>query len=301
MRYVLASPTGRAAKRLSEATDAEAKTIHRLLEYSGMGGGQQFKRNRDNPLPCDVLVVDEASMLDVLLCNSLLKAIPPAAHVLFVGDTDQLPSVGPGNVLRDLINSWAVTTVQLDRVFRQAEGSGIIDNAHRINGGEMPLPAGDDPPGDGQGTPLVDHANHQGHTAAPNGTPIDDQHQGDVGQALDQRLGERQEVEIGRHAGIGQPAAEAFNPALPLSAIGQFASNRWQAGLAAADDPIDQGRQRDKVAHLASRQRVRIELHESIAYGTIPSKAIAHEVTPLDSCPNQELTTSDSLSVQSVR
>jgi len=139
MRYVLASPTGRAAKRLSEATDAEAKTIHRLLEYSGMGGGQQFKRNRDNPLPCDVLVVDEASMLDVLLCNSLLKAVPPAAHVLFVGDTDQLPSVGPGNVLRDLIDSWAVTTVQLDRVFRQAEGSGIIDNAHRINGGEAPV------------------------------------------------------------------------------------------------------------------------------------------------------------------
>ncbi len=139
MRYVLASPTGRAAKRLSEATGAEAKTIHRLLEYSGMGGGQQFKRNRDNPLPCDVLVVDEASMLDVLLCNSLLKAVPPAAHVLFVGDTDQLPSVGPGNVLRDLIDSWAVTTAQLDRVFRQAEGSGIIDNAHRINNGEAPV------------------------------------------------------------------------------------------------------------------------------------------------------------------
>jgi exodeoxyribonuclease V alpha subunit len=139
MRYVLASPTGRAAKRLSEATGAEAKTIHRLLEYSGMGGTQQFKRNRDNPLPCDVLVVDEASMLDILLCNSLLKAVPPAAHVLFVGDTDQLPSVGPGNVLRDLIDSWAVTTVQLDRVFRQAEGSGIIDNAHRINGGEAPV------------------------------------------------------------------------------------------------------------------------------------------------------------------
>jgi exodeoxyribonuclease V alpha subunit len=139
MRYVLASPTGRAAKRLSEATGAEAKTIHRLLEFSGMGEAHQFKRNRDNPLPCDVLVVDEASMLDVLLCNSLLKAVPPAAHVLFVGDIDQLPSVGPGNVLRDLIESWAVTTVQLDRVFRQAEGSGIIDNAHRINHGEPPI------------------------------------------------------------------------------------------------------------------------------------------------------------------
>ncbi|HEX6290660.1 MAG TPA: ATP-dependent RecD-like DNA helicase [Herpetosiphonaceae bacterium] len=138
-RYVLASPTGRAAKRLSEATGAEAKTIHRLLEYSPIGGGgQQFKRDRDNPLPCDMLVVDEASMLDVLLCNSLLKAVPPSAHVLFVGDVDQLPSVGPGNVLHDLIESWAVTTVQLDRVFRQAEGSGIITNAHRINHGEQP-------------------------------------------------------------------------------------------------------------------------------------------------------------------
>jgi len=137
-RYVLASPTGRAAKRLSEATGAEAKTIHRLLEYSAIGG-PHFRRDRDNPLPCDMLVVDEASMLDLLLCNNLLKAVPPSAHVLFVGDVDQLPSVGPGNVLHDLITSWAVTTVHLDRVFRQAEGSGIITNAHRINKGEQPL------------------------------------------------------------------------------------------------------------------------------------------------------------------
>ncbi len=136
-RYVLASPTGRAAKRLSEATGAEARTIHRLLEYSPLGESQ-FKRNRDNPLPCDMLIVDEASMLDVVLCNSLLKAVPPTAHVLFVGDVDQLPSVGPGNVLHDLIESWAVTPVHLDRVFRQAEGSGIIANAHRINHGEQP-------------------------------------------------------------------------------------------------------------------------------------------------------------------
>jgi exodeoxyribonuclease V alpha subunit len=136
-RYVLASPTGRAAKRLSEATGMEARTIHRLLEYSPIEGGQ-FKRNRDNPLPCDMLVVDEASMLDVVLCNSLLKAVPPQAHVLFVGDVDQLPSVGPGNVLHDLLTSWSVTPVHLDRVFRQAEGSGIIANAHRINHGEAP-------------------------------------------------------------------------------------------------------------------------------------------------------------------
>ena len=136
-RYVLASPTGRAAKRLSEATGAEAKTIHRLLEYSPVGD-VRFKRNRDNPLDADMVVVDEASMLDIFLCNDLLKAVPPNAHVLFVGDVDQLPSVGPGNVLRDLIESWAVPAVQLDVIFRQAEGSGIISNAHCINAGELP-------------------------------------------------------------------------------------------------------------------------------------------------------------------
>jgi exodeoxyribonuclease V alpha subunit len=140
-RYVLASPTGRAAKRLSEATGVEAKTIHRLLEYSPVGGAQ-FKRNEENPLEADVVVVDEASMLDVFLCNSLLKAVPRSAHMLFVGDADQLPSVGPGNVLHDLIESAAVHTVHLDLIFRQAEGSGIIANAHRINAGEMPRTEG---------------------------------------------------------------------------------------------------------------------------------------------------------------
>ncbi|HZB95357.1 MAG TPA: ATP-dependent RecD-like DNA helicase [Herpetosiphonaceae bacterium] len=136
-RYVLASPTGRAAKRLGEATGAEAKTIHRLLEYSPVGGAH-FKRNEDNPLDVDMIVVDEASMLDIFLCNNLLKAVPRSAHVLFVGDADQLPSVGPGNLLHDLIDSAAVHTVHLDLIFRQAEGSGIISNAHRINAGEMP-------------------------------------------------------------------------------------------------------------------------------------------------------------------
>lgn len=139
-RYVLASPTGRAAKRLSEATGAEAKTIHRLLEYAPGGGsfGRSFKRNRDYPLDVDMVVIDEASMLDIFLCNDLLKAVPRDAHVLFVGDADQLPSVGPGNVLHDLINFPAVYAVHLDIIFRQAEGSGIIANAHRINSGEMP-------------------------------------------------------------------------------------------------------------------------------------------------------------------
>jgi exodeoxyribonuclease V alpha subunit len=139
--FVLASPTGRAAKRLSEATGAEAKTIHRLLEFSPVGGAH-FKRNEDNPLQADIVVIDEASMLDVFLCNNLLKAVPRNAHVLFVGDADQLPSVGPGNVLHDLLRSAAIHAVHLDLIFRQAEGSGIITNAHRINHGELPRMAG---------------------------------------------------------------------------------------------------------------------------------------------------------------
>ncbi|MFO7168299.1 MAG: ATP-dependent RecD-like DNA helicase [Chloroflexota bacterium] len=136
--FVLASPTGRAAKRLSEATGAEAKTIHRLLEFSPVGG-PHFKRNAENPLPASMVVVDEVSMLDVLLANHLLKAVPPEAHLLLVGDADQLPSVGAGRVLRDLLESGAVPSVHLDVIFRQAEGSGIVTNAHRINRGELPL------------------------------------------------------------------------------------------------------------------------------------------------------------------
>ena len=135
--YVLASPTGRAAKRLSEATGREAKTIHRLLEFSpGGAGGFTFQRNEDNPLDVDMVIVDEASMLDLLLTNHLLKAIPPGAHLLLVGDVDQLPPVGAGNVLRDVIDSGAAAVVRLDVIFRQAAGSYIIENAHRINQGQ---------------------------------------------------------------------------------------------------------------------------------------------------------------------
>lgn len=137
-RALLASPTGRAAKRLAETTGAAAKTIHRLLEYSPQGGSH-FKRNADRPLECDLLVIDEVSMLDILLANHLLKAAPSHAHVLLVGDADQLPSVGPGRVLRDLLESLAIPSVHLDAIFRQAAGSGIIANAHRINSGELPV------------------------------------------------------------------------------------------------------------------------------------------------------------------
>ncbi len=137
-RYALAAPTGRAAKRLAEATGREARTIHRLLEFKPRQGFQ-FQRNEDNPLEVDMLIVDEASMLDLLLANHLLKAVHPASHLLLVGDVDQLPSVGAGNVLRDVMDSGVAPVVCLTEIFRQAEGSLIVENAHRINRGEMPL------------------------------------------------------------------------------------------------------------------------------------------------------------------
>lgn len=134
----LAAPTGRAAKRLAEASGLEARTLHRLLEFAP-GEGQRFKRGEDNPLPADLIVVDEVSMVDLLLMNHLAKAVDLGSHLVLVGDVDQLPAVGAGNVLRDLIASGAVPTVALDQIFRQGAKSHIIVNAHRINQGQMPL------------------------------------------------------------------------------------------------------------------------------------------------------------------
>ncbi len=136
VKLLLCAPTGRAAKRMSEATGMEAKTIHRLLEFDPKAFG--FKRNDENPLDCDLLVVDESSMVDVLLMQSLLKAVPSGAALLIVGDIDQLPSVGPGQVLADIIGSDAVPVVRLTEVFRQAARSKIITTAHAINAGRMP-------------------------------------------------------------------------------------------------------------------------------------------------------------------
>lgn len=133
---VLASPTGRAAQRLTEVTGHEAKTIHRLLEFDPKT--MKFQRDSDNPIPADVVVIDEASMLDLFLANSLIKAIDTNAQLLLVGDTDQLPSVGPGNVLLDLITSKRIPVIKLTEVFRQAQASHIIHNAHRINQGQFP-------------------------------------------------------------------------------------------------------------------------------------------------------------------
>lgn len=136
--YALAAPTGRAAKRLSEATGRPAKTIHRLLEFSPTAG-HIFQRNEAHPLEADMVIVDEASMLELLLANHLLKAILPTSHLLLVGDVDQLPSVGAGNVLRDIIESGVAAVVRLKEIFRQEEGSWIVRNAHRINRGQMPI------------------------------------------------------------------------------------------------------------------------------------------------------------------
>ena len=136
-RLLLCAPTGRAAKRMTEATGFEAKTIHRLLEVDPKGGGG-FKRNRDNQLDCDLLVVDEASMVDVMLMQALMKAVPDDAALLIVGDIDQLPSVGPGQVLADVIASGGVPVVRLTEVFRQAAQSRIIISAHKVNHGSIP-------------------------------------------------------------------------------------------------------------------------------------------------------------------
>lgn len=134
-RVLLAAPTGRAAKRMSETTGMEAKTIHRLLEYKPSEG---YQKNTENPLKCDVLIIDEASMIDIILMYNLLKAVPNEVAVILVGDVDQLPSVGAGNVLKDIIGSGIVNVVKLTTIFRQALGSNIITNAHRINKGQMP-------------------------------------------------------------------------------------------------------------------------------------------------------------------
>ena len=134
--YQLCAPTGRAAKRMSEATGAEARTIHRMLGYGT--SGDRFLYDEDNPLLTDVIIVDEMSMVDVLLMRSLLRATPSGTHLIMVGDADQLPPVGPGNVLRDVIASGVVPVIRLTDIFRQAERGMIVENAHRINDGKQP-------------------------------------------------------------------------------------------------------------------------------------------------------------------
>lgn len=146
MEILLAAPTGRAAKRMTEATGYEARTVHRLLELTGVPSedgntaGMHFERNEENPLDADAIIIDETSMVDIYLMHALLRAVNPGTRLILVGDVNQLPSVGPGNVLRDMIDSGCFNVVRLTRIFRQAAQSDIIVNAHRINGGqEIPL------------------------------------------------------------------------------------------------------------------------------------------------------------------
>ena len=140
MKVLLTAPTGRAAKRMAETSGREAKTIHRLLEYSFLKGeGMSFSKDENNPLDADVIVVDEASMVDLILMYNLLKAVRFGTRLILVGDGDQLPSVGAGSVLNDIIESGCVPVVHLDEIFRQAQESMIVLNAHRINKGEFPL------------------------------------------------------------------------------------------------------------------------------------------------------------------
>lgn len=142
LEVVLAAPTGRAAKRMTEATGIAAQTIHRLLGTSFLSEdsrSQRFEKDEDDPIDADVIILDETSMIDILLWNSFLKAVSPGTRLILVGDVDQLPSVGPGNVLKDLIASGVVAVVRLTEIFRQAEESAIITNAHRINQGLLPV------------------------------------------------------------------------------------------------------------------------------------------------------------------
>ncbi len=139
LRYLLAAPTGRAAKRMEESTGKEASTIHRLLGYKSIEDITQLEYNEENPLDTDLIIIDEMSMVDIFLMNNLLKAINESTMVVFVGDSDQLPSVGPGNILNDMINSRIIPTIKLETIFRQGEGSNIIKNAHLINHGKKPV------------------------------------------------------------------------------------------------------------------------------------------------------------------
>ena len=134
---VLCAPTGRAAKRMTETTGHEAKTIHRLLEYGGEEG--QFGRNQDTPIEGDCIIADETSMVDMMLMRSFLRAVAPGTRLILVGDADQLPSVGAGNVLGDILQSGVIPSIHLTDIFRQSETSRIVTNAHRINEGKMPL------------------------------------------------------------------------------------------------------------------------------------------------------------------
>ncbi len=227
-RVLLASPTGRAAKRLSEVTGGEAKTLHRLLEFTPEK--MAFSRNADNPLAGDVIIVDEASMIDLTLTNSLLKAVPDSAQLLFVGDADQLPSVGAGRVLQDMLESGVVPQARLTEVFRQAEGSQLVANAHRINRGLMPelvIPDGKQK-SDSYFVPVDEPEEVPGKIAQI------------VSRSLAKRLGyhPREDIQVLCPMNRGIPGAnhlngvlqDALNPLKPGDAVAQSGGRSFRAG-----------------------------------------------------------------------
>lgn len=229
--FALASPTGRAAKRLSEATGHPASTIHRLL---GFTPGEGFKHNADKPLAIDLLVVDECSMLDLLLANNLLKALQAGTHLVLVGDVDQLPSVGAGDVLRDVIDSDIAPVTRLNVIFRQAAGSQIITNAHRINQGQMPLFQAVARDRDGVVTgdfflfpaEKAEEAGHWVQAVVCNRIP---QHFGLDPMGQIQVLAPMYRGAAGVHA-LNERLQEALNPASPMKAEKQLYGETFRTG-----------------------------------------------------------------------
>lgn len=227
-RVLLASPTGRAAKRLSEVTGGEARTLHRLLEFTPEK--MAFARNAENPLVGDVIIVDEASMIDLTLTNSLLKAVPDSAQLLFVGDADQLPSVGAGRVLQDMLESGVVPHARLSEVFRQAEGSQLVANAHRINQGLMPELV----------VPDGKHASDSYFVAVDTPEEVAPKIAQIVSRSLPKRFGHhpREEIQVLCPMNRGLPGAnhlnavlqDALNPLKPDDAVAQSGSRSFRVG-----------------------------------------------------------------------
>lgn len=242
---LLAAPTGRAAKRITEATGCEAKTIHRMLDLSGeledTSAGARFDRNEDNPLEADVVIIDEMSMVDMFLMSALLRAIEPGTRLILAGDVDQLPSVGPGNVLRDMIDSERFRTVKLTKIFRQAEESEIVVNAHKINRGERI-----DLRPDSHDFIFIKRDNTQGVLSAVLGL-VRDKLPGYVGA-------DRSEIQVLSPAKKGPLGVENFNRFLQTNLN---PSSDRRAEIPAGSDVFREG---DKVMHIRNNYEIDWEM-----------------------------------------
>ena len=270
---LLCAPTGRAAKRMTETTGLEARTVHRLLEFDPKHLG--FKRNPDNPLQADYVVIDEASMMDVVLMNSLLRAVPDTAALLIVGDVDQLPSVGPGAVLSDIIESGRVPTVRLTEIFRQAKSSRIIVNAHRINEGRLPLEERSETLSDFY-TILVDSPEE----AAEKLTQV-------VAERIPRRFGldPIEDVQVLTPMNRGGLGVHALNQSLQALLNGEAEPKvtRFGITLAPRDKVIQRINDYDKDVFNGDIGRVsRIDLDESIVIVDFDGRAVSYAFNELD-------------------